>query len=92
MIAGSDLAEIARELANDPGPDRRSSLSARNQLRGIVTRVLRDTVMAQVEVQAGPYRLVSLISREAADDLALEPGVMVTAGVKSTNITIERPQ
>ncbi|TGO05287.1 TOBE domain-containing protein [Serinibacter arcticus] len=63
--------------------------SARNRLRGIVTRVLRDGVMAQVEVQAGPYRLVSLISREAADELELEEGSIVAATVKATNVGIE---
>lgn len=89
-VAGTDLARIAQELAEAPGDDRHTAVSARNQLRGIVTRVLRDTVMAQVDVQAGPYRLVSLISREAADDLGLEPGVVVTAGVKATNLMIER--
>ena len=63
--------------------------SARNRLRGIVTRVVRDGVMAQVEVQAGPYRLVSLISREAADDLELEEGSIVAATVKATNLGVE---
>ena len=70
----------------DPGPNRGS---ARNRLRGIVTRVVKDTVMAQVELQAGPYRLVSLMSREAADELGLEPGVIATAVVKSTNVVVE---
>lgn len=63
--------------------------SARNRLRGIVTRVLRDGVMAQVDVQAGPYRLVSLISREAADELGLEEGSLVAATIKATNVGIE---
>lgn len=63
--------------------------SARNRMRGIVTRVVRDGVMAQVEVQAGPYRLVSLISREAADELGLAEGSLVAATVKATNLGIE---
>ena len=63
--------------------------SARNSLRGIVTRVVRDTVMAQVDVQAGRHRLVSLMSREAADDLALEVGTVVVASVKATNVVVE---
>lgn len=63
--------------------------SARNRLRGIVTRVVRDGVMAQVEVQAGPFRLVSLISREAADELELEEGSIVAATVKATNVGVE---
>lgn len=66
--------------------------SARNRLRGIVTRVVRDGVMAQVDVQAGPYRLVSLISREAADELQLEVGSLVAANVKATNVGIEAIQ
>ena len=54
-----------------------------------MTRVLRDTVMAQVDIQAGPYRVVSLISREAADELRLEPGVIVAAAVKATAVVVE---
>ena|SRR5579875_2705836 len=63
--------------------------SARNRFVGLVTRVVRDTVMAQVELQCGPYRVVSLMSREAADDLGLEPGVRAVASVKSTNVVVE---
>jgi molybdopterin-binding protein len=65
--------------------------SARNRLPGIVTRVLKDTVMAQVEMQVGPHRVVSLMSREAADELGLAPGVLAVASVKSTNVVIEIP-
>ena len=88
VVEGTDLAALAQSLAQDPGPNRGS---ARNRLRGIVTRVVRDGVMAQVELQAGPYRLVSLMSREAADELGLEPGVLATAVVKSTNGVVEAP-
>lgn len=95
VIAGVELAELARELAVDAGlgavPAGIGRESARNRLRGIVTRVLRDTVMAQVELQAGPFRLVSLMSREAADELGLEPGVLAVASVKSTQVVIEIP-
>ena len=63
--------------------------SARNRFPGIVTRVVKDTVMAQVEIQAGPHRVVSLMSREAADELGLHPGVMAVAAVKSTNVVVE---
>jgi molybdopterin-binding protein len=66
--------------------------SARNRFRGIVTRVTRDTVMAQVELQAGAFRVVSLMSREAADDLGLEPGVVAIASVKATNVVVEVPE
>jgi molybdopterin-binding protein len=54
--------------------------------------VVRDTVMAQVEIQAGPHRVVSLLSREAADELGLEPGVRAIASVKATNVVIEVPE
>jgi molybdopterin-binding protein len=60
-------------------------------MTGLVTKVTRDTVMAQVELQCGPYRVVSLLSREAADELALEPGVLAVAVVKSTNVALEVP-
>ena len=71
---------------------RTAAESARNRFRGIVTRVTRDGVMAQVELQAGAFRVVSLMSREAADDLGLEPGVVAVASVKSTNVVVEVPQ
>jgi len=61
-------------------------------LRGIVTKVTRDTVMAQVEMCCGPYRIVSLMSREAADDLGLEVGVVAMAVVKATNVVVEVPR
>jgi molybdopterin-binding protein len=56
-----------------------------------VSRVIRDTVMAQVEIQSGPHRFVSLPSREAADELGLEPGVLAVAAVKATDVSIEIP-
>jgi molybdopterin-binding protein len=68
------------------------SESARNRFVGLVTRVVRDTVMAQVEIQAGPHRIVSLLSREAADELQLEPGVLAIAAVKSTHVVVELPE
>jgi molybdopterin-binding protein len=67
------------------------SESARNRFLGLVTKVTRDTVMAQVEIQAGPHRIVSLMSREAADELGLEPGVLAVAAVKSTSVVVEVP-
>jgi molybdopterin-binding protein len=66
--------------------------SARNRLPGIVTRVVRDKVMAQVDVQAGPHRIVSLMTREAADELGLQPGRVVVAAVKATNVVVETPE
>ena len=89
-VEGTDLARLAQEAAGSPGLPGAAS-STRNHLTGIVTRVVRDTVMAQVELQVGPHRMVSLMSREAADELGLEPGVLAVATVKSTNVGIEIP-
>ena len=83
----SSLAESG-EVA-DRDRTRASSVSARNRMSGIVTRVKRDTVMAQVEMICGPYRVVSLMSSDAADELGLEPGVRAIASVKSTNVVVE---
>ena len=95
-IDGADLAAFATDIA---AGDRPAGLgapivaeSARNRFTGIVTRVLRDGVMAQVEIQAGPHRVVSLMSRESADELGLEPGVLAVAAVKSTNVVVEVPR
>lgn len=92
VIEGRDLAALAQELAIESDLSSAfplSRASARNRLTGIVTRVVRDTVMAQVELQAGPFRLVSLMSREAADELNLEPGMLATASVKATTVVVE---
>ena len=66
--------------------------SARNRFAGIVTRVEKDRVAAVVEVQAGPHRLVSLMTAEAAQELGLRPGVAVVCAVKSTNVVVEIAQ
>lgn len=89
-----DGAALARYMAALPRPDPPSvvSESARNRFRGIVTRVIKDGVAAQVEMQAGPFRIVSLITRESADELGLKPGVMAVASVKATNVVIELPR
>ncbi len=87
VVDGVELARIALELA-DGTPSAGGARSARNSLRGIVTKVIRDTVMAQVELQAGPHRIVSLMSREAADELALEVGVVAYASIKATNVVV----
>ncbi|HSE08591.1 MAG TPA: helix-turn-helix transcriptional regulator [Nocardioidaceae bacterium] len=95
-VRGDDLARFAKHLAEN-GSDghtlatRATSVSARNRLRGIVTAVKKDAVMAQVEMVCGPYRVVSLMSSEAADELGLEPGVLAIASVKSTNVVVELP-
>ena len=91
VVSGADLALLATELADQPEPSRAAQVSARNRMTGLVTRVVKDQVMAQVELICGPYRLVSLMSAEAATELGLEPGVTAIASVKSTNVIVERP-
>jgi len=91
-VDGQALAAFAREGNAAPEPGRIVGASARNRFRGIVTHVARDGVMAQVEMQAGPFRVVSLLSREAADELGLEPGVAAVASVKATNVVVEVPE
>jgi molybdopterin-binding protein len=92
-VDGEVLARFAEELAASapPRPRRMVAESARNHFTGLVTKVTKDTVMAQVELQAGPFRVVSLMSREAADELGLVPGVLAVASVKSTNVVVEIP-
>jgi len=93
VVPGVAVARLAQELADHPDREstRASAVSARNRLAGIVTKVVKDKVMAQVEMICGPYRLVSLMSSEAADELGLEPGVRAIASVKSTTVVVERP-
>jgi molybdopterin-binding protein len=94
-VNGVALARFAQERAESAShPDDAvvTAQSLRNRFSGLVTRVVRDTVMAQVEIQAGPHRFVSLLSREAADELGLEPGVLAVAAVKATNVSIEIPK
>jgi molybdopterin-binding protein len=92
-VAGDQLAVLARTLADEreAADSRVAKVSARNRLRGIVTAVRRDEVMAQIELCCGPYRVVSLMSREAADQLELEPGVVAVASVKATTVVVELP-
>ncbi len=88
VVDGEALARLAQQLADAPVPAR-STHSARNRLPGIITKVTRDTVMASVELQAGPHRVLSLLSREAADELGLAVGMLATASIKSTNVVVE---
>ena|SRR5690606_4781716 len=90
LLDGPDLAAFARSLATAGEHAAGVRSSARNRFRGIVTSVTRDSVMAQVEIQAGPFRVVSLMSREAVDDLDLRVGAPACAVVKSTNVIVER--
>src|SRR5438093_708222 len=91
LIEGESLAAVAKPARQD----RREAAvkqSARSRFPGIVTRVVKDRVVAQVEIQAGPHRLVSLITRDAADDLDLKPGMAAVAVVKATNVQVELPR
>jgi molybdopterin-binding protein len=91
QIEGAALARFARTMPPPPRAGPVLSESARNRFAGIVTRVVKDKVMAHVELQSGPHRVVSLMSREAADELGLAPGVWAVAAVKATNVIIELP-
>lgn len=90
-IDGADLAELAQSVATTPTLGSPVAESARNRFTGLVTRVVKDTVMAQVDLQCGPFRVVSLMSAEAATELRLEPGVLAVASVKSTHVVVEVP-
>ena len=91
VIDGAELATHAQEIATAPTLGSPVAESARNRFTGLVTRVLKDQVMAQVDLQCGPFRVVSLMSAEAATELQLEPGVMAVASVKSTHVVVEVP-
>ena len=91
-IPGAALAARAIDLAATPRDDADALSSARNRFVGLVTRVQRDGLMAQVDIQAGPHRVVSLMSAEAAQDLGLEVGSLAVAVVKATNVIIETPR
>lgn len=91
-IPGEALAARAVALADEPDDPTGVSSSARNRFVGIVTRVRIDGVMAQVDLQCGPHRVVSLMSAEAAEELGLEPGALAVASVKATVVTIETPR
>ncbi len=90
-VSQADVSRLAAERRRS-GADRPIvAQSARNRFAGTVTRVERDGVAAVVEVQAGPHRLVSLMTREAADELDLRPGGEVVCVVKATNVIVELP-
>lgn len=91
-IPGADLAAKAVELARVPGDPTDVLSSARNRFTGLVTRVQVDGVMAQVDIQSGPHRVVSLMSAEAVRELNLEPGSLAVAVVKATTVIVETPK
>ncbi|TDU79700.1 helix-turn-helix transcriptional regulator [Streptomyces sp. KS 21] len=89
LIDGRDLAAFSVEVGQGAEDDEPYT-SARNAFPGIVTAVKLGDVAAQVEIQAGPHRLVSLLTREAVEELGLEVGMQATARVKSTSVHIDR--
>ncbi|MBM4693912.1 helix-turn-helix domain-containing protein [Rhodococcus hoagii] len=92
VVDGRQLAEFARANAA-PAPEDPLGVgsSARNRFTGLVTRVVADGVMAQVEMQCGPFSVVSLMSAESATELKLEPGSIAVAVVKATTVIVETP-
>lgn len=88
-VDGTDLARLAVELAGTREPVAIGAQSARNRFPGIITKVVADTVAAQVDIQAGPHRFVALVTREAVDELGLAPGMLADAVVKATNVGVE---
>ena len=91
-IAGDALAERAVDLARAASDPSDVLSSARNRFVGLVTRVQVDGIMAQVDIQSGPHRVVSLLSAEAVRDLGLEVGSLAVAVVKATNVIVETPR
>ena len=91
LVSGKDLARHLLEQVQAFEPDTLPAQSARNRFTGIVTRVERDKLTAVVEIHAGPHRVVSLMTREAVDELDLEPGDMAVAAVKATTVIVELP-
>ena len=93
VIASEELAEFSRSNAPAPPPDPLSiGSSARNRFVGLVTKVVSDTVMTQVEMQCGPFTVVSLMSTDAAQELNLRPGSVAVAVVKATTVIVETAQ
>ncbi|KQR52545.1 MerR family transcriptional regulator [Leifsonia sp. Leaf336] len=89
VVDGLELARIAKQNAVLPPDPSNVGRSARNRFVGIVTDIVMDKVMAQVELQCGPHRVVSLISSEAVRELGLELGSVAVAVVKATNVIVE---
>ena len=91
-VTPADFAKVLAQAAASVPMGPVVAESMRNRFTGLVTSVVRDTVMAKVEIQAGPHRFVSLLSSEAVDELGLEPGVLAVAAVKATNVSVEIPR
>lgn len=91
FVDGVDLARYLVEHSDAPDMAHTSTRSARNSFTGLVTKVTVDGLVAQVELQAGQHRIVSLLTSEAVAELALTPGMVATASVKATSVVIEAP-
>jgi molybdopterin-binding protein len=91
VVDGAELAAFAVERAKGPGDPGAGRSSARNRFTGLVTAITTDAVMAQVELQCGPFRVVSLMSSEAVRELGLEVGSRASAVVKATTVVVETP-
>ncbi|WP_213814212.1 molybdopterin-binding protein [Glaciihabitans sp. dw_435] len=92
VVDGLELAQLAQGHAVLPEDPSGMGSSARNRFVGLVTKITMDTVMAQVELQCGPHRVVSLMSSEAVRELGLEPGSVAVAVVKATTVIVETPR
>lgn len=92
LVSGKGLARYLSEQAGAYEPESLPTQSARNRFTGIVTCAERDKLTAVIEIHAGPHRVVSLTTREAADELALEPGDLAVAAVKATTVIVEVPE
>jgi molybdopterin-binding protein len=92
VVDGAQLAGFARAQASGPEDPSAVGRSARNKFVGLVTEVIADKVMAQVELQCGAHRVVSLMSTEAVRELGLRPGVLAVAVVKATTVVVETPE
>ena len=81
--------EVARLLAERMTEEAVVPSSARNRFQGVITEIKRDALAATVEIQAGPYRILAFITREAVDEMGLKPGMQAVATVKATNVMLE---
>ncbi|MGV2970162.1 TOBE domain-containing protein [Mycolicibacterium sp. D3] len=91
VIAGDVLAEFARDHASPPPDPLGVGSSARNRFTGLVTKVTSDRVMSEVQMQCGPFTVVSLMSTESVRQLGLQPGSVAVAAVKATTVVVETP-
>jgi molybdopterin-binding protein len=86
LVAAAEVARLLTERRERP---RVTSASVRNRFPGVVTEVKRDEIAATVEILAGPHRILALVTREAVDEMGLEPGMHAVATVKATNVMLE---